>query len=48
MGKRIGALTFLVRTGHGRDVERLSVTLADFVVDDLRGAAEVIAKLSQG
>ena len=43
MGQRVGATTFLVRTGYGAQFEQ-SVA-ADYVVDDLLAAAEIIKRL---
>jgi histidinol-phosphate phosphatase family protein len=43
MGRMSGALTFLVRTGYGAQVE--NATVADFVVDDLRAATHSIGRL---
>lgn len=40
LGKAVGALTFLVRTGYGRRYE--ATTKADHVVDDLAEAARMI------
>jgi D-glycero-D-manno-heptose 1,7-bisphosphate phosphatase len=45
MGQAVGATTLLVRTGHGARFEHESGLLPDYVVDDLRAAAEVIAGL---
>jgi len=42
MGRNAGAITFLVRTGHGAAVEGTRGSMADFVVDDLEAAARVI------
>ncbi len=42
MGYNSGAVTFLVRTGYGAEVEAEETTRADYVVDDLRAAADVI------
>jgi histidinol-phosphate phosphatase family protein len=42
MGRNAGAVTFLVRTGYGAGVEAAQGSLADFVVDDLPAAAQVI------
>jgi D-glycero-D-manno-heptose 1,7-bisphosphate phosphatase len=43
MGRRIGARTLLVLTGHGRDaLAGGAAALADHVVSDLRAAADVI------
>jgi D-glycero-D-manno-heptose 1,7-bisphosphate phosphatase len=43
MGHAVGALTFLVRTGHGSQVENEAV--ADFVVKDLAAATAAIRRL---
>jgi HAD-hyrolase-like len=43
MGHAAGALTFLVRTGYGAQVENEAA--ADFVVDDLAAAAQAIGRL---
>jgi histidinol-phosphate phosphatase family protein len=43
MGRTVGALTFLVRTGYGSQFE--SALSADFVVDDLSAASQSIARL---
>jgi D-glycero-D-manno-heptose 1,7-bisphosphate phosphatase len=45
MGRAVGATTLLVRTGHGARFEREGRIDPDYVVDDLREAAEVIARL---
>lgn len=45
LGKRIGATTFLVRTGYGVNVEKENLTYPDFIVDDLNQAAQIIMKL---
>ena len=43
MGRRIGARTILLRTGHGpQELEAGADEFADHVVEDLREAAEVI------
>ena len=44
-GKRLEATTLLVRTGYGAEVEMAGEHGADYVVDDLREAAQVIAQL---
>ena len=44
MGRSAGALTFLVRTGHGAELE--SAAAADHVVDDLAMAAESLRGLA--
>jgi D-glycero-D-manno-heptose 1,7-bisphosphate phosphatase len=43
MGRAVGAVTFLVRTGYGRKHE--AATRADHVVDDLPAAAGIIERL---
>lgn len=40
LGKNIGAKTILVRTGHGRKIER--EVDSDYVVDNLKGALSII------
>ena len=42
LGKRIGAVSFLVRTGYGRGSEQDPTLRADYVVDDLGQACEII------
>lgn len=44
-GKRLGATTLLVRTGYGAEVEMAGQHGADYIVDDLREAAQVVAQL---
>jgi D,D-heptose 1,7-bisphosphate phosphatase len=44
-GKRLVATTLLVRTGYGAEVEMTGQHGADYVVDDLREAAEMITQL---
>jgi D-glycero-D-manno-heptose 1,7-bisphosphate phosphatase len=44
MGRMAGALTFLVRTGYGSQLE--NEVAADFVVDDLAAATEFIRRLA--
>lgn len=46
MGRRVGAATFLVRTGYGDEEERYSSATADYVVADLLEAAQVIKRLT--
>lgn len=48
VGRTSGAATILVRTGKGAVEEPLCRDLADHVADDLEGAAEAIASLTQG
>jgi D-glycero-D-manno-heptose 1,7-bisphosphate phosphatase len=45
MGRRAGAMTFLVRTGYGAQFE--NAVNADFVVEDLAAAAAVIRRLAE-
>ena len=45
MGRAVGALTFLVRTGYGARFE--NEVAADYVVDDLAAAAQAIGRLSR-
>ena len=45
VGRRVGATTFLVRTGYGAQVAAEGVVSPDYVVDDLRDAAQVIERL---
>ncbi len=45
LGTAVGATTLLVRTGHGARFEREGKVQPDFVVDDLREAADVIESL---
>ena len=42
LGQRVGATTFLVRTGYGAQVEAEGVVVADYVVDGLDEVAQVI------
>ncbi len=42
MGRRVGATTFLVRTGWGRQTERRALARPHFVVDDLAEAAQCL------
>lgn len=46
VGHTSGATTILVRTGKGAAHEERCRDLADYVVDDLEAAAEVVAKIS--
>jgi D-glycero-D-manno-heptose 1,7-bisphosphate phosphatase len=41
-GNALGATTFLVRTGYGREVETTLDHKADFIVDDLNAASELL------
>ncbi|HEX4149016.1 MAG TPA: D-glycero-beta-D-manno-heptose 1,7-bisphosphate 7-phosphatase [Pirellulales bacterium] len=45
LGQRVGAVTLLVRTGYGAQHERNQQFVADYVVDDLAAAADVIQSL---
>lgn len=45
LGRRVGATTLLVRTGYGAQVAAAAVVTADYVVDDLFDAAQVIQRL---
>ena len=45
LGRAIGAITILVRTGHGAEAEPEAGDLADHVADDLAGAVDIIAAL---
>ena len=45
LGRRCGATTFLVRTGYGAEYAASGTVAADYVVDDLPGAAETIGRL---
>ena len=45
MGRKVGALTFLVRTGYGAQFD--NEVAADYVVDDLAAAAQAIGRLSK-
>jgi D-glycero-D-manno-heptose 1,7-bisphosphate phosphatase len=42
MGRRVGAATILVRTGHGPEELEAARPFADHVVADLREAADLI------
>ena len=42
MGRRIGATTFLVRTGYGETEAAMAGDDADYVVDDVPEAARLI------
>jgi D-glycero-D-manno-heptose 1,7-bisphosphate phosphatase len=46
-GVTIGAITFLVRTGHGLEAERSGVCAPDYIVDDLKAACEQICCIIQ-
>ncbi len=45
LGQRVGATTFLVRTGYGAQVAAENTVTADYVVDDVWDAAQVIERL---
>jgi D-glycero-D-manno-heptose 1,7-bisphosphate phosphatase len=45
LGRRIGAKTFLVRTGYGAQPAAEVAITPDYVVDDVEGAAQVIERL---
>ena len=45
LGQRVGATTFLVRTGYGANFIADSGVTPDYVVNDLRAAAQVIERL---
>jgi D-glycero-D-manno-heptose 1,7-bisphosphate phosphatase len=45
LGRAVGATTFLVRTGYGHQMPVEVVSRADYVVDDLGQAADVIDSL---
>ena len=42
LGQRVGATTFLARTGYGAQVAAESTVTPDYVVDDLWDAAQII------
>lgn len=42
LGKRVGAVTILVRTGYGAQIEAAYGKLADHVVDDVAAAVPII------
>ena len=42
LGKAVGACTLLVRTGYGAEMEDAGLATADFVVDNLMEASEII------
>ena len=48
MGRLIGALTFLVRTGYGSAVAAETKVAVDYVVDDLPGAVQIIRRMTHG
>jgi D-glycero-D-manno-heptose 1,7-bisphosphate phosphatase len=43
MGRRVGACTFLVRTGYGAQLEKEGIVRPDYVVDNVRAAVPLIA-----
>jgi len=45
LGRRVGALTFLVRTGYGAQTASQEASIWDYLVDDLLGAAVIIKRL---
>jgi histidinol-phosphate phosphatase family protein len=45
LGRRVGATTILVRTGHGRTIEQDGTHRPDHVADDLRAASRAIAAI---
>ena len=45
-GRNFGATTILVRTGYGATTESEASNVADYVEDDLQGAAKTIEKLT--
>jgi len=45
LGQRVGATTFLVRTGYGAQVAAENTVTPDYVVDDVWDAARVIRRL---
>jgi D-glycero-D-manno-heptose 1,7-bisphosphate phosphatase len=49
LGRAVGATTILVRTGYGAETQRTeAAAAADFVVDDLAGAALVVGERLHG
>lgn len=42
LGKAMGAVTLLVRTGYGAEVEKENIIKPDYIVDDLLKAADII------
>lgn len=48
LGQRVGAATFLVRTGYGDEVVSAQSASPDYVVNDLWQAAKAISSLLQG
>jgi phosphoheptose isomerase len=45
LGRRVGATTILVRTGYGEQFEKEENLQPDFIVNDLKEAAEVIKEI---
>jgi len=45
LGRAVGAMTFLVLTGHGREERASAEPLADHIVPDLGAAVDIIAAL---
>ncbi|NLC70792.1 MAG: HAD family hydrolase [Desulfuromonadaceae bacterium] len=45
LGRKVGATTFLVRTGYGAQIAEEGAVRADYVVDDLPAAARIIGQL---
>ena len=45
LGRRVGATTFLVRTGHGAGFAGDTAVTPDYVVDDVKEAAQMIERL---
>jgi D-glycero-D-manno-heptose 1,7-bisphosphate phosphatase len=45
LGQRVGATTFLVRTGYGAELEREGTVRPDYIVDELEQAVQVIERL---
>ena len=48
MGRRVGAMTLLVRTGYGAQVVAEPLAAADYIVDDLPEAVQIIRRLTMG
>jgi len=45
LGQRVGATTFLVRTGYGSEFAAAADMTHDYIVDDVAAAAQVIGRL---
>lgn len=45
LGQNLHAKTFLVRTGYGSEVEKENLVKPDYIVDDLKKAADIISSL---